>query len=433
MFKNLLGLPVLALVVKLPAFGHNLVGAAHHLYIERGGILRRQGEQGGGIAIPESQVALDDGAAVVLIGPVVAPGEPLVLEARGRFVDVVDLIDGDAVVGQIQDLVVEIGVHVPFPAQHFLNAFGAPTRPAMGLEEDLGRIAPLIEGDIDVLGPGEGVTHRGAPQGEDVVEAGDDVFSQPEGVEVGEPGIHFGRGFRAGRILEDHMHPVDFQLFDGLHNDPGGRQDADVAHRHGFADGHVDVAEGAGGQGVAIGIDLAPHHGGAGIEVLGDGFLHEALGGKDLHLAGLEVGVTHHAPDAAEVVGVGVRDNDRHHRPRPEFLVDKFQGGPGGFLHGQGIDDDPAGFALDEGDDGQVVTPHLVDAGSNLVQAETHVQDRLSLQRRVDAVEVLALQQEVVAAQIPGHATFIILDHLVIRDGDEAMLGLFKIPLVGQR
>ena len=132
------------------------------------------------------------------------------------------------------------------------------------------------------------------------------------------------------------------------------------------------------------------------------------------------------------MVGVGVGDNDRHHRPMSEFLIDKLQSGPGCFLDGQGIDDDPAGLALDEGDDGQVEAAHLVNAGDNLKKAEIHVQDGLPLQGRVDAVEVQALQQEVVAAEVPGNAALVILDHLVIGDGDEAMPGLFKISLIGQ-
>jgi hypothetical protein len=66
------------------------------------------------------------------------------------------------------------------------------------------------------------------------------------------------------------------------------------------------------------------------------------------------------------------------------------------------------------------------------IKAETHVQDRLPRQGRVDAVEVLAWQQEIVATEIPGHATFIILDGAVIRSGEEAMLGFLKIPLIGE-
>ena len=51
------------------------------------------------------------------------------------------------------------------------------------------------------------------------------------------------------------------------------------------------------------------------------------------------------------------------------------------FAHAEGIDDDPAGLALAEGNNGQIEAAHLVDAGNNLEGAL----DLLSLENVVKA------------------------------------------------
>jgi len=59
--------------------------------------------------------------------------------------------------------------------------------------------------------------------------------------------------------------------------------------------------------------------------------------------------------------------------------------------------------------------------------------NRLTLQRGVDAVEVRAPQQELVAAHIPGHVAGVGHDLFVRRRGNEAALGFLKITLVLER
>ena len=84
-------------------------------------------------------------------------------------------------------------------------------------------------------------------------------------------------------------------------------------------------------------------------------------------------------------------------------LVDKFKPCPGSFRRSRRIEDNPAGLAPDEGDIGQVKAAHLIDLVlQNLVEAEIQVQSSYSLQRGVDAVEVLALRQELIPLDIPG-------------------------------
>ena len=51
----------------------------------------------------------------------------------------------------------------------------------------------------------------------------------------------------------------------------------------------------------------------------------------------------------------------------------------------------------------------------------------------MDAVEVLALQQEFVTAHVPGDVTGIGLDLLVWRFGNKAFLGLLEVALILER
>ena len=67
--QDFLGEEVLALVVEFPAAGEDLRRAAHHLHKEGRGFALRQRDEGGRIAVPEPEEALDDAAAVVFGEP----------------------------------------------------------------------------------------------------------------------------------------------------------------------------------------------------------------------------------------------------------------------------------------------------------------------------------------------------------------------------
>ncbi|MNY42837.1 hypothetical protein D3C86_1777630 [compost metagenome] len=70
---------------------------------------------------------------------------------------------------------------------------------------------------------------------------------------------------------------------------------------------------------------------------------------------------------------------------------------------------------------------------NDLIQTEGHVEYRLALQRRIDAVKVLAAEQEVIAAHVPGDISGFGHDLVVGRCSDEAFPGFFKIAFVGER
>jgi hypothetical protein len=61
---------------------------------------RAERDERGRVAVPEAEEALDHAAAVVLGRAVVAAAVPLLLQALRHLVDVVDLVDRHALVGQ---------------------------------------------------------------------------------------------------------------------------------------------------------------------------------------------------------------------------------------------------------------------------------------------------------------------------------------------
>ena len=73
----------------------------------------------------------------------------------GQFVDVVDLVDGDALVRVVQALVVHVGVEVTLGSQHFLDPVVAPARPMVRGEHDLRIETELEEGFGDVFRPAQ--------------------------------------------------------------------------------------------------------------------------------------------------------------------------------------------------------------------------------------------------------------------------------------
>ena len=69
----------------------------------------------------------------------------------------------------------------------------------------------------------------------------------------------------------------------------------------------------------------------------------------------------------------------------------------------------------------------------DLIEAVGHVEDCLALQRGIDAIEILALEQEFVTTHVPGDVAGLSHDLLVRRRSDEAALGFLKIALIIER
>ncbi len=111
---------------------------------------------------------------------VIATRIPLLLQALRHLVHVVDLVDGDTLVGEMQDLVVEMRIHVTLPPHDLLDPVITPTWPAVRGEHYLGILTEPIQRLVDLLGPFEGITDERASQCVDIVDSGRDIFRSPE-------------------------------------------------------------------------------------------------------------------------------------------------------------------------------------------------------------------------------------------------------------
>ena len=120
-----------------------------------------------------------------------------------------------------EHVIIEVGVGIPLGAHHLLNAAIAKARPAVGGKHHFGLAAKAIEGLINLLAPFQRVPDQGTAQRINIVDGAGDVFRRPEGLVLGEPGVHFSRRFRAGRVLKHHGHAIDGDLFKRLVDDAG--------------------------------------------------------------------------------------------------------------------------------------------------------------------------------------------------------------------
>ena len=106
-------------------------------------------------------------------------------------------------------------------------------------------------------------------------------------------------------------------------------------------------------------------------------------------------------------------------------------------LGNEGVGDDEAGVALNDGQVGYVGAPDLVDAVRYLEEAGLHVELVLAPQAGIDgggrlgsARHVLALLVEVPGSQIPDHLAILVDDLASVQEGrNEAALGIGKVVL----
>jgi hypothetical protein len=102
----------------------------------------------------------------------------------------------------------------------------------------------------------------------------------------------------------------------------------------------------------------------AGIDVLGNGVLHEIARGDDGDFSGPYVRFRHDAAHPAPVVGMRVGINHgRDWKALADMLLEKLPRCARHLRLHQPIHHDPTGLAPDEGDVGDIETAHLVDAG----------------------------------------------------------------------
>ena len=132
----------------------------------------------------------------------------------------------------------------------------------------------------------------------------------------------------------------------------------------------------------------------------------------------------HHTGDAAEMIDVGVRDDDGLDREIAEVLFDELHGGLAAFHAHQRIKDDPARVALDDGEVGHVVAAHLIDAVGHLEEPVDVVIYRVLPQAGVHAVgRFLVIIQKREGVLTPNHPSIFVLQLQRFRRVDQAARG----------
>ncbi len=339
---------------------------------------------------------------------------------------------GHALVHHPQGLVVQVAVDVPLDAQVSHHLLVAPRRPVVGREQDVAAVTEPDDGLGEVLRPDMGVAYHRAAQGEQVVQGVGGVLGHAEGPVPGDVQVHLARGLGAGGHLE-----LDLDAVEGVGLSSCGHQecrddDARLPGGGALSQTCADLTLRAAGQGCAVHVGGPTRHRGAGVHVLCDRVLQESVRGDDLHPAGVDLLLGHHAEDAAEVVDVAVCVDDGDDRAVTAMLAIQGQRSGGGLRGQQGVDHDHTAVALDEGDHREVETSHLVEALHDLEQAVLRYQLPLAPQARVSRRRRIT-GQEVERRGVPDDLTRSVANGRILQRGDESPSGFVEVFDVRER
>ena len=146
----------------------------------------------------------------------------------------------------------------------------------------------------------------------------------------------------------------------------------------------------------SVHVHSATGHRRAGKYVLGNRFLRETVRCIDFDGTGLDLFVGDKSFDSAEVIAVGVREDDCLDRNFGAVLVVQLQRKSGCFRGHQGVTDDQPGITLDDRGVRQVLSDHLVQTIGELEEtAALSHQGGLAPQTRVDGVRSVAVGESV--------------------------------------
>ena len=389
-----------------------------------------------GVGVVPAHVLLVHGLRIVRYGAVVLAGVPVFLQRLGQLDHVGDFVRGVALIEVGQRLVVDELVHRSGVFEVFDSNLIAPVRPVVGLEHHFRLIAVEGDGLSDVLRPSRAVANRRTAQGVEVVQRAGTVFRHPQRTKLWEPSVHLGRSLGTGRHLEFHLDAVDGELRAGLLDLIRRREVGHGACGLTHADALRHLAGDAGRQQHTVLIIGAVAHGLAGVDVLGNGMLRKALGHNDRDLAASDLlldgqgGISHilcfdHATDAAEVIRMGVGNDDRLDGEAAEVLLDQLHRRLGRLRAHGAVEHDPAGFTLDDRQVRHVVAAHLVDARAHLEQAVGMVVAGILPQAGIDGVGgLLVVIQEAVRGLTPDHVALGIRELQHLRRVDQSSDGI---------
>jgi len=212
------------------------------------------------------------------------------------------------------------------------------------------------------------------------VQAGHGIFGNTQRLQFGQIEIHFDGRFRLGNLLENKFHTINDNLLNRL---------CDFFRRRNVADGPAGSCFPYSGIHLSLRIlrqkrsehiHGAAFHGVSRHEVLADNFSCHPLGGKNPDFPRLHIFVGNNALHPAPVIHMAVRINHGGHGTPGKMTVKEIQSGPGRFHGNQRIDNDVSRFPLDESDVGKIISPHLINAVTNLEKAMNGAAPRVTPQ-----------------------------------------------------
>ena len=259
------------------------------------------------------------------------------------------------------------------------------------------------------------------------------VLGHAERGAVGEQEVHLGGCLGARGDLEDDADAVEGLLLAGAGDVPGRRDERDRAGRGGHPQAGAHLAGGSGGQGRAVHVGGTSPHRRAGVDVLGDRVLDEALGGEDRHASGGDVVARDHPAHATEVVDVAVRVDHGGDRAVAAVLPVEADRGGRGLARDQRVDDDDAPVALHDGHVREVQSADLVDATGHLVETVFRHQLGLPPQARVDGVGSGGGEGLAPGVGVPDHPPVRPVDRAGGEGTDETAIGVGEVGGVGER
>ncbi|MNJ38149.1 hypothetical protein D3C77_329900 [compost metagenome] len=242
MFEYFRSPAIVTLGDRLLGLVHDDLSATHELDVLLPGLDRRQRMQVGRVAVVPAQVALVNRLGVVVDRTVIAAVMPLLAGAVRQLQLLGDFGHGQALVGQVQRLVVDVLEHIALVGNEFDDALLAPHRPMVLSKHNLHLAAIAVDDLVQGLPPVGGVAHLGAAQGIEVVQSVGGVLGSVEQLELWEPDQHFGWRLGARCHLELHLDAVYRAFFAGFGNRVGRWNQGECTKGGGLAEARVHLA-----------------------------------------------------------------------------------------------------------------------------------------------------------------------------------------------
>ena len=256
------------------------------------------------------------------------------------------------------------------------DALLPPDWPVVLPEIHLG-VCRLLQRLLQVGGPPQRIAHLGPAHREQVVHRLREILGAPVRLARRD-----GEGELRGRlgpwnVVEDEAHSIELQVLRRLFDQHRRLQDPHLPVHDPFPKPRVDQS---GRRALEVAAELvgrAPSHRRSHQDVLAGRFLHEPFGRDDGDRPPLRLIGADDAEGAAEVIGVGVREDQRGDRPVAKLLAREGHRRGRALSAGEGIDHDPPGCPLDQRDVGDIEAAQLVDAVGHLEQPDLRVEYRV--------------------------------------------------------